>query len=612
MRRFYDLHSALAQPLAVEALYLDRNHLQELPDSILAFKNLRLLNLSDNQLVNLPDWIGQFSQLQTLDLSKNQFKALPVVLKHCAALEILDLQANHLEVVSDQYLPTTISQLNLSENRLGKLQLKKTFPKLKILRLNRNKLTSFPKIKAAPALKTIALFQNKIKKWPKDSRAIYGLEKLYLGRNLLKNISENIGFLKALKYLDLSKNKLTELPNSLGACLQLRNLNLAGNQLSKLPTSLEKLSWLVDLDLSENNFEEAPKVLQNLQRLDRLGLSRNQLGPKLKFQFPKTLRVLDLSHNPIKKISLLPPQLKQLSLRKMDLKTFKFLRQLLELEQLDLRLSTLSTLPESIYYLSQLKQLRGLLASGPKKHLLQLLNKDLSPKVRKELYDFWYNKTLPTQSTLLKGLALSIPGLSKKVIAQLLKQTQVEYPKLPSKIRSIRILGRLTTTKTILTKKLKTAGIQISEDSHWCILGRGPFLGLASNPSFYFFNEAQLLMRLEENKTPQENQLSQAQKAKLERLLLHPNPRQVKMALLLLEGTPIGKELLPALIAAWKLQVDPRLKRQLSDKVQQNQHADYEQLRNSKMPNLELEAIFQWLENAGLDRKHYQHWETFF
>lgn len=619
MRRFYDLHTALKQPLAVEALYLDRNRLKELPAQILAFKNLRLLHLSGNELEQLPEWLPLFPNLQTLEVDNNQLTSLPDTLSHCPALQVLDLRVNHLVQIKELQLPPGLIQLDLSENHLQKLNLQQPFLKLQTLLLNHNQLSSFPMLKNIPQLKNLILFRNKIKKGPQDWDTIQGLEKLNLGRNRLVNIPEAIGLLTQLKYLDLSHNKIEELPAAIAKCIHLRKVNLAGNRLHKIPYTFSHLAWLVDLNLSKNNFKEIPGGLQQLKRLDRLDLSRNQVNSKIAFQSPATLRILDLSHNPIQIIHSLPIQLKQLFLRKTHLKKAAFLSKIERLAVLDLSLNTLETLPAALFHLSQLKKLKGLLAPTPNKHLLQLLQSQLSAREKKQLYFFWQTGAIPSQAILLKGLSLSLSGLSKKINTELLQETRKTHEDLPEIVKKITILGRLTSSKVSMKVGLKNAGISTSADSPWVVLGRGPYPTLQTDGKRCFFNEAQLLAFLNQKNQPVTPPLSQNQNLKLERLLLHPNPRQVKMALLLLKTHPIESHLLPALITAWKLQTAPKLKRELSELVQQNQHPDYERLRNSRLPFSNQEdldnkgqLLLEWLENAGLKSSEYAHWNNYF
>ncbi|GAB5555602.1 MAG: hypothetical protein Sapg2KO_51930 [Saprospiraceae bacterium] len=619
MRRFYDLHTALKQPLAVEALYLDRTRLKELPKRILAFKNLRLLNLSSNELEQFPSWLAQFSNLEILQVNNNRLSELPETLSQCSALQILDLRQNQLQEINASKLPPNLIQLDLSENHLRQFNLQLPFLSLQSLLLNQNKLTSFPKLKNAPQLKTLALSQNKIKKGPKDWSTIKSIEQLNLGRNRLVNIPDGIAHLEQLKYLDLSRNKLRQLPAAVAKCTHLRKLNLAANQLPQLPAALSVLEWLIDLDLSKNTFKEIPESVQKMRRLDRLDLSRNHLASNLDFQSPQTLRVLNLSHNPLKTIAGLPPQLKQLSLRKTALKKTSFLGSIKQLEELDLSLTPLEKVPKELFLLSQLKKLKGLLAPTPKKHLLQLLQSPLSATEIKELYFFWEEAVIPSQAILLKGLCLSLTTLSKKIIAQLLQETQEVHENLPETVKAITLLGHLGSSKTSINEGFKKADIGHSVDSPWVIIGKGPYPKLSTDKKRYFFNEAQLLAFISQKSQKDFIPFSQSQTLKLERLLLHPNPRQVKMALLLLKTQQVETHLLPALITAWKLQTDPKLKRQLNTLVQQNQHPAYESLRNSRLPfsiqqtpDNKGQLILKWLEKEGLESDQFQHWKNYF
>ena len=564
MSGFYDLHSALKEPLAVETLHLDRSQLKAVPEQILAFKNLRLLNLSHNELTVLPDWLDQFPHLKTLQVAKNQLRELPECLRFCSALEFLDLRSNIIENLDSTFLPAQLIQLDLSDNQLQKFQSSAAFPKLKVFKINQNKLTTFPKITNAPKLDTLEIYKNKIKKWPKNSQMLLTLEKLNLGCNLLKDVPEYLEDLERLKYLDLSNNKISGLPTQMGHCTALRNLNLANNQLDKLPETFAKLSWLVDLEMSRNNFASQPKVLAQLPRLDRLNLSRNQLGPDFSAQLPISLRVLDLSNNPIETAKNFPIPLKQLYLNNTSIRDLDFLQRLGALEHLDLSRTKLGELPKSLFLLTGLRQ---------------------------------------------KGLTYSLTGLQKKMTTQLLSNTRKDFGDLPENTTSVQILGRLTINKSAFEASLKETNLEITPDSKWCILGKGPYPELKQHQIYHFFNEAQLLTFL---KIKKQNGLSLAQKEKLERLLLHPNSRQVKMALLLLKGKTIDPWLLPALIASWKLQQDPKVKRQLSTLVQQNQHPDYEALRNVPLQSKETGAILHWIAKAGLNPDDFQHWKIFF
>ena len=87
-------------------LYLENNFLSSIPDSIGKLTNLNLLDLSNNQLTTLPDSFGNLKNLNFLNLSNNQLITLPDSFGQLENLEFLFLQNNQLLT-----LPDSICQL---------------------------------------------------------------------------------------------------------------------------------------------------------------------------------------------------------------------------------------------------------------------------------------------------------------------------------------------------------------------------------------------------------------------------------------------------------------------------------------------------------------------
>uniref|UniRef100_A0A1I8PUI9 Uncharacterized protein n=1 Tax=Stomoxys calcitrans TaxID=35570 RepID=A0A1I8PUI9_STOCA len=55
----------------LEELFLDANHIRDLPKNFFRLHRLRKLGLSDNEIVRLPPDIQQFENLVELDVSRN-------------------------------------------------------------------------------------------------------------------------------------------------------------------------------------------------------------------------------------------------------------------------------------------------------------------------------------------------------------------------------------------------------------------------------------------------------------------------------------------------------------------------------------------------------------
>lgn len=78
------------------------------------------------------------------------------------------------------------------------------------------------------------------------------LTALYLNRNEISRVPDELFELKHLVWLDLQSNELESVPERIGGMRQLRQLNIAHNRLRDLPCSIANLTQLHSLDLSGN------------------------------------------------------------------------------------------------------------------------------------------------------------------------------------------------------------------------------------------------------------------------------------------------------------------------------------------------------------------------
>lgn len=78
-----------------KSLFLQRNALTVLPNSIGLLENIETLNISGNQLTSLPDTLRDCTELKYLDVSDNQLSHVRS-LEHCQKLEKLNLEWNPL------------------------------------------------------------------------------------------------------------------------------------------------------------------------------------------------------------------------------------------------------------------------------------------------------------------------------------------------------------------------------------------------------------------------------------------------------------------------------------------------------------------------------------
>ncbi len=103
---FSSLEAALAcpDPLMVDRLYLNGQHLTAFPMEVLQFPNLRMLELKDNQLTKMPAEILTLKHLRMLDLSMNQLSSLPTELWDMANLKQIVLRKNAFDKPTQKLL----------------------------------------------------------------------------------------------------------------------------------------------------------------------------------------------------------------------------------------------------------------------------------------------------------------------------------------------------------------------------------------------------------------------------------------------------------------------------------------------------------------------------
>ena len=205
MNTLEELRSGKLQ--GITRLKLSEN-LTTFPEEIYTLADtLEILDLSHNALSSLPDDLHRLSKLKIAFFSNNLFTQVPKVFKACYSLYLLGFKANQIESFDEDILPTSISWLILTDNKLRSL--------------------------------------------PKSIGKLHKLQKCALAGNQIESLPDEMKNCQNLELLRLSANNLTELPYWLLSLPKLSWLAFSGNPCSGLQRfDLEQVKCK-DLDLKE-------------------------------------------------------------------------------------------------------------------------------------------------------------------------------------------------------------------------------------------------------------------------------------------------------------------------------------------------------------------------
>ncbi len=120
--QFAEFPSVILELKNLQTLYIYSNQIAEVPNEITQLANLRDLFLGDNQLQTLPAAIGSLTQLTSLNIVHNDnFGKLPAEMKFLTRLENLDLDQKNIEnnTAVIELLPKNITVLTGSKTARG-------------------------------------------------------------------------------------------------------------------------------------------------------------------------------------------------------------------------------------------------------------------------------------------------------------------------------------------------------------------------------------------------------------------------------------------------------------------------------------------------------------
>lgn len=350
------------------------NKIESVPAEIGSLMNLVQIDLRQNELQELPDnFFPPSLQLERVLLADNQLRELPRSITECSSVTELDLSGNKLTSLPPLNNLSQLKRLILHDNRLSEIPVLDNMEMLRELDLRSNELTSLDNLKYCPSLQILALHDNFLPHLPASLAFCKNLEELDAGVNDLDCIDESVFDSTGLVRLYLSDNHITKVSANLTKLTRLKVLGLSFNQLGD--KSFEEDMWanltsLVELRLLGNNFTALPPSFHKLPRLDRLFFGYNKVKP---YEPPSAGEpdMLSFSHLTSTQLSLSGNELVKFpstiiettSLRKLwlgdcGLKSIPSdIGKLVALDVLDLSNNKLTKLPKSIGKLSLLVEL---------------------------------------------------------------------------------------------------------------------------------------------------------------------------------------------------------------------------------------------------------------
>jgi serine/threonine protein phosphatase PrpC/Leucine-rich repeat (LRR) protein len=214
----------------------------------------------------------------------------------------------------------------------------------------------------AQGVKRLYLMRNQLSALPDELTRLVELEQLNLSFNCFDALPECVTQLTSLTELLLCGNRFGELPAGL-ASLPLVHVDLMSNFMAALPSVVPSLTRLTQLNVRRNRLTALPDAMASLVHLKSLDAGENELVDVPAGVFGAALELLELDHNRLAKLPDALGQcraLRRLAVEQNALKALPdVVGNLAALEELVADDNALQALPSSLGVLSNLRTLRA-------------------------------------------------------------------------------------------------------------------------------------------------------------------------------------------------------------------------------------------------------------
>ncbi|TFL03004.1 adenylate cyclase-like protein [Pterulicium gracile] len=317
------------------------------PEDDMNFHSFTNIDLSSRALRAIPAVLhAKAEKIQKLVVSRNPMLEIPLdFVQSCANLHWLEMAHMSMKKIPDSVrAATSLERLDVSCNRIADLG---------------------DGLDRIEHLQELLLQNNRMENLPWYLPRLRSLHTLNMSNNKFKLLPSAVCQIQTLETLDVSFNTITELPEHIGQMRSLRKLILVGNQISAFPSQISELKRLEELDCRRNLVTDLTIVCM-LEGLQSLRADHNTVHA-LDLSIGSRMSSLDVSHNDITRISLLPGPIGKTpyNLVSLDISYAKLsslddlaLSQLTSLQTLKLDHNALKILPDSICNLTSLVTLQ--------------------------------------------------------------------------------------------------------------------------------------------------------------------------------------------------------------------------------------------------------------
>ncbi|MDT0294904.1 leucine-rich repeat domain-containing protein [Mesonia ostreae] len=251
-------------------------------------------NIKDYYNIELSRLIEDDREISKVEFYKNENKYSLDSNGNIIKMNLKDNAISDLEGLLEA--SNTLTHLNLSGNKLNKINLINNFKKLKHLDLGSNEIKDITGLKNLGNLEYLYLDNNQITIIP--NLDLFNLIEFWAYSNRIKDIS-NIKYLTSIKSLNISDNQISNI-SYLSKLTKLENFNVNKNKIHDIST-LKNLKSFESLDLSHNQITDIT-ALKNISVNTDLMIGQNQiidLTPLYQALKRKKINFINAFENPL-------------------------------------------------------------------------------------------------------------------------------------------------------------------------------------------------------------------------------------------------------------------------------------------------------------------------